>query len=90
MWINKILIWRSCFRFNLMAVVPDRRLAITHKLKSLESNKGVLQSALRQLCKIKQKMDKIKAKQEADITNNTIINLGRHHLTSLHIQKGWK
>lgn len=69
------------FRFNLMAVVPDRRLAITHKLKSLESNKGVLQSALRQLCKIKQKMDKLKAKREADITNNTIIHLGRHHQT---------
>jgi ubiquitin carboxyl-terminal hydrolase BAP1 len=26
-------------RFNLMAVVPDRRLALTHKLKMLKTNR---------------------------------------------------
>lgn len=41
-------------RFNLMAVVPDRRLAITHKLKMLKTNKQIVLDALQQLMKIKQ------------------------------------
>lgn len=40
-------------RFNLMAVVPDRRLAITHKLKMLKTNKQIVMDALQQLMKIK-------------------------------------
>lgn len=40
-------------RFNLMAVVPDRRLAITHKLKMLKTNKQIVLDALQQLMKIK-------------------------------------
>lgn len=40
-------------RFNLMAVVPDRRLAITHKLKMLKTNKQIVLDALQQLMKLK-------------------------------------
>lgn len=45
-------------RFNLMAVVPDRRLAITHKLRMLKTNKKIVVDALQQLMKIKQ-VDKL-------------------------------
>lgn len=37
------------FRFNLMAVVPDRRIAITHKLKMLKTNKTIVTAALKKL-----------------------------------------
>lgn len=36
-------------RFNLMAVVPDRRIAITHKLKMLRTNKAIVTAALEKL-----------------------------------------
>lgn len=36
-------------RFNLMAVVPDRRIAITHKLKMLKTNKTIVTAALKKL-----------------------------------------
>lgn len=36
-------------RFNLMAVVPDRRIAITHKLKMLKTNKAIVTAALEKL-----------------------------------------
>lgn len=39
-------------RFNLMAVVPDRRLAISDKLKALQENKNILKSILSQLSHI--------------------------------------
>lgn len=42
-------------RFNLMAVVPDRRLAIQHKLKMLRTNKQIVLDALQHLLKIKEK-----------------------------------
>lgn len=35
-----------------MAVVPDRRLALSDKLKILETNKHILKDALMQLSKI--------------------------------------
>lgn len=35
--------------FNLMAVVPDRRIAITHKLKMLKTNKVIVTAALEKL-----------------------------------------
>lgn len=50
-------------RFNLMAVVPDRRLAITHKLKMLKTNKQIVLDALQQLMKIKHS-DKEEAKKD--------------------------
>lgn len=45
-------------RFNLMAVVPDRRLAITHKLKMLKTNKQIVLDALQQLMKMKHQVVK--------------------------------
>ncbi|GAB0090441.1 Ubiquitin carboxyl-terminal hydrolase [Sergentomyia squamirostris] len=38
-------------RFNLMAVVPDRRIAITHKLKMLKTNQAIVTAALEKLIK---------------------------------------
>lgn len=38
-----------------MAVVPDRRLAIQHKLKMLRTNKQIVLDALQHLLKIKEK-----------------------------------
>lgn len=38
-----------------MAVVPDRRLAIQHKLKMLRTNKQIVLDALQQIVKIKDK-----------------------------------
>lgn len=52
-------------RFNLMAVVPDRRLAITHKLKMLKTNKQIVLDALQQLMKIKHSDAKTE-KEDAD------------------------
>ncbi|XP_014206522.1 ubiquitin carboxyl-terminal hydrolase calypso [Copidosoma floridanum] len=39
-------------RFNLMAVVPDRRLAISHKLAMLKTNRQIVLEALQQLVKL--------------------------------------
>lgn len=39
----------SVDRFNLMAVVPDRRIAITHKLKMLKTNQAIVTAALEKL-----------------------------------------
>lgn len=39
----------TCFSFNLMAVVPDRRIAITHKLRMLNTNKTIVTTALEKL-----------------------------------------
>lgn len=39
-------------RFNLMAVVPDKRLAITHKLNMLKTNRQIVVEALQQLVKL--------------------------------------
>ncbi|XP_076168823.1 ubiquitin carboxyl-terminal hydrolase calypso isoform X2 [Ptiloglossa arizonensis] len=39
-------------RFNLMAVVPDRRLAISHKLTMLKTNRQIVLEALQQLVKL--------------------------------------
>lgn len=63
-------------RFNLMTVVPDRRLAITHKLKMLKTNKQIVLDALQQLMKIKhsemkankEEAEKLK-KENADMQN---------------------
>lgn len=39
-------------RFNLMAVVPDKRLAITHKLNMLKTNRQIVVEALQQHFKL--------------------------------------
>ncbi|VDM32844.1 unnamed protein product [Hydatigera taeniaeformis] len=36
-------------RYNLMAVVPDRRLALTSRLDNLEKNRSILEKTIRQL-----------------------------------------
>lgn len=38
-------------RFNLMAVVPDRRIAVTHKLKMLRTNQAIVSGTLQKLLK---------------------------------------
>jgi Ubiquitin carboxyl-terminal hydrolase, family 1 len=42
----------SDIRFNLMAVVPDRRIAITHKLKMLRTNKAIVTAAMEKMLKV--------------------------------------
>lgn len=39
-------------RFNLMAVVPDRRIAIEHKLKMLKTNQTIVTAALEKIIKV--------------------------------------
>ncbi|XP_049841979.1 ubiquitin carboxyl-terminal hydrolase calypso isoform X1 [Schistocerca gregaria] len=41
-------------RFNLMAVVPDRRIALTRKIKMLKTNRQIVLEALQQLVKLTQ------------------------------------
>ncbi|XP_033221272.1 ubiquitin carboxyl-terminal hydrolase calypso [Belonocnema kinseyi] len=70
-------------RFNLMAVVPDRRLAISHKLTMLKTNRQIVLEALQQLVKLShpdgdkssnlsEKMDKSekKLKLEEEVASN--------------------
>lgn len=54
-------------RFNLMAVVPDRRLAIQHKLKMLRTNKQIVLDALQHLVKIKEKSGSASTKIEKEV-----------------------
>ncbi|KXJ68377.1 hypothetical protein RP20_CCG003858 [Aedes albopictus] len=60
-------------RFNLMAVVPDRRIAITHKLKMLRTNQTIVSAALEKLLKSKRtenrslETDKIKKEEESPV-----------------------
>lgn len=53
-------------RFNLMAVVPDHRLAIQHKLKMLRTNRQIVLDALQHLRKAK-----VPEKKEETETNST-------------------
>lgn len=50
-------------RFNLMAVVPDRRIAITHKLKMLKTNRAIVTAALEKLL--------LSKPPSPDVTNNS-------------------
>ncbi|XP_063222588.1 ubiquitin carboxyl-terminal hydrolase calypso [Bacillus rossius redtenbacheri] len=63
-------------RFNLMAVVPDRRLALTHKLNMLKTNKQIVSEALQQLVKLKtsntkEEVERLKDKkdEECNVSN---------------------
>lgn len=55
-------------RFNLMAVVPDRRIAITHKLKMLRTNQTIVSAALEKLLKSKQ----LESRSQADQIRETV------------------
>ncbi|XP_018574403.1 ubiquitin carboxyl-terminal hydrolase calypso [Anoplophora glabripennis] len=54
-------------RFNLMAVVPDRRLAIQHKLKMLRTNKQIVLDALQHIVKVKEKSGSTNIKTEKEL-----------------------
>ncbi|XP_076291513.1 ubiquitin carboxyl-terminal hydrolase calypso [Lasioglossum baleicum] len=53
-------------RFNLMAVVPDRRLAISHKLTMLKTNRQIVLEALQQLVKLSHQDGSEKNVNESD------------------------
>lgn len=56
-------------RFNLMAVVPDRRISISHKLKILRRNKEIVEEALEKLVNGTNGDLLVKEEQEASPTN---------------------
>ncbi|EDW09571.1 ubiquitin carboxyl-terminal hydrolase calypso [Drosophila mojavensis] len=56
-------------RFNLMAVVPDRRIAITHKLKMLRTNQAIVSGTLQKLLKADEQGDD----QQRPDTPNTLL-----------------
>ncbi|XP_008552131.1 ubiquitin carboxyl-terminal hydrolase calypso [Microplitis demolitor] len=58
-------------RFNLMAVVPDRRLAISHKLTMLKTNRQIVVEALQQLVKL--------SNSSHHHNNNANVNGNHHH-----------
>lgn len=66
-------------RFNLMAVVPDRRIAITHKLKMLKTNKEIVTAALNKI--IKDKEESVKAENRNKM-NLDIVKLEEESQTS--------
>lgn len=56
-------------RFNLMAVVPDKRLAITHKLNMLKTNRQIVLEALQQLVKLNHPDLTVTPEKEANKNN---------------------
>lgn len=62
-------------RFNLMAVVPDRRISISHKLKILRRNKEIVEEALEKLVNGTNVVDIIKEEQ----TSNASGTYHHHH-----------
>ncbi|XP_017838782.1 ubiquitin carboxyl-terminal hydrolase calypso [Drosophila busckii] len=56
-------------RFNLMAVVPDRRIAITHKLKMLRTNQAIVSGTLQKLLRADEQGDE----QQRPDTPNTLL-----------------
>ena len=80
-------------RFNLMAVVPDRRLAISHKLTMLKTNRQIVLEALQQLVKLShsdgdksssasEKIDKVNEKK-IKIEEEIAINKSEIETTSI-------
>ncbi|KAK6640983.1 hypothetical protein RUM44_012682 [Polyplax serrata] len=54
-------------RFNLMALIPDRRIALSHKLNMLKTNREIVVTALQQLVHLNtesKKSDAMKAEEE--------------------------
>lgn len=62
-WVDKFLnmmqdrLATGDIRFNLMAVVPDRRIAIEHKLKMLKTNQAIVTAALEKIIKVNDSSD---------------------------------
>ncbi|XP_031787620.1 ubiquitin carboxyl-terminal hydrolase calypso isoform X2 [Nasonia vitripennis] len=61
-------------RFNLMAVVPDRRLAISHKLTMLKTNRQIVLEALQQLVKLTNQTNSENHNNKNNSSNNSISN----------------
>lgn len=57
-------------RFNLMAVVPDRRISISHKLKILRRNKEIVEEALEKLVNGTNVVDIIKEDHDEHVNND--------------------
>lgn len=55
-------------RFNLMAVVPDRRISISHKLKILRRNKEIVEEALVKLVNGTNVVDMLKEEQMSNVS----------------------
>lgn len=53
-------------RFNLMAVVPDRRISISHKLNILRRNKEIVEEALEKLVNGTNVVDMMKDEQQSN------------------------
>lgn len=60
-------------RFNLMAVVPDRRIAITHKLKMLKTNRAIVTAALEKL--LLSKSTSPDTDRDTEINNDVSVDL---------------
>lgn len=59
-------------RFNLMAVVPDRRISITHKLKMLKTNQAIVTAALEKLFKSNESHSKTDSHNDMAATSTAI------------------
>nr|CRL92666.1 CALYPSO [Drosophila guanche] len=60
-------------RFNLMAVVPDRRIAITHKLKMLRTNQAIVSGTLQKLLKADEQGEAGNGDQQRPDTPTTLL-----------------
>lgn len=63
-------------RFNLMALIPDRRIALSHKLNMLKTNREIVVTALQQLVRTESKKTEIKdeekePKDSSDLCSNS-------------------
>ncbi|KAG7207770.1 hypothetical protein KM043_009379 [Ampulex compressa] len=68
-------------RFNLMAVVPDRRLAISHKLTMLKTNRQIVLEALQQLVKLSHQDGTEKEMEETSSVPDVSIERGNDAVT---------
>lgn len=67
-------------RFNLMAVVPDKRLAISHKLTLLKANRTIVLEVLEKLSKSKRVEEEEEEKDEEEEKEvNTNVSLIADH-----------
>ncbi|XP_020798317.1 ubiquitin carboxyl-terminal hydrolase calypso [Drosophila serrata] len=60
-------------RFNLMAVVPDRRIAITHKLKMLRTNQAIVSGTLQKLLKADEQVESGNGDSQRPDTPTTLL-----------------
>lgn len=65
-------------RFNLMAVVPDRRIAITQKLKTLNINKNIVTATLEKLVEANQSAAAAAVAKSADSVQPKVEEIGKN------------